>query len=212
MRSHSAIFNLAATICGGGVLSLPYAIGQLGFVAGPLALAAVAVVTDASLQLLITAARRMHGLSYEVRARRERERARARRAGETRPRKRRGAGAAAARGETLPTALSGGSPPSPLERAARCSRAAATPPPFELPAASFDSAAVADAPHLATTTAHAHAHNTHATQHNTHTHTHAHTHAHTPPKTNHPPNPTTDPTTPYTQQQQQQQKIRRTSP
>ena len=110
MRSHSAIFNLAATICGGGVLSLPYAIGQLGFVAGPLALAAVAVVTDASLQLLITAARRMHGLSYEVRARRERERARARRAGETRPRKRRGAGAAAARGETLPTALSGGYP------------------------------------------------------------------------------------------------------
>ena len=77
MRSHSAIFNLAATICGGGVLSLPYAIGQLGFVAGPLALAAVAVVTDASLQLLITAARRMHGLSSEVRARRERARARA---------------------------------------------------------------------------------------------------------------------------------------
>ena len=112
MRSHSAIFNLAATICGGGVLSLPYAIGQLGFVAGPLALAAVAVVTDASLQLLITAARRMHGLSYEVRAQRERARARerARRAGETRPRKRRGAGAAAARGETLPTALSGGYP------------------------------------------------------------------------------------------------------
>ena len=65
MQSHSAVFNLCATICGGGVLSLPYAIGQLGFVAGPLVLALVAIITDASLQLLITTARKLNGLSYE---------------------------------------------------------------------------------------------------------------------------------------------------
>ena len=66
MKAHNAVFNLCATICGGGVLSLPYAIGQLGFVVGPITLILIALITDVSLQLLITSARKLNALSYKV--------------------------------------------------------------------------------------------------------------------------------------------------
>lgn len=60
----SAIVNLVATICGGGVLSLPYAFEHAGIIPGVALMIFAAVVTDFSLYILCSCARRTGGRSY----------------------------------------------------------------------------------------------------------------------------------------------------
>ena len=59
-----AMMNLVATVCGGGVLSLPWAVAKAGIVPTTLLLVAGATVTYHSLVCLMDAARTMGGRSY----------------------------------------------------------------------------------------------------------------------------------------------------
>uniref|UniRef100_A0A7S4D5B8 Amino acid transporter transmembrane domain-containing protein n=1 Tax=Heterosigma akashiwo TaxID=2829 RepID=A0A7S4D5B8_HETAK len=59
-----AVFNLCATILGGGVLSLPYTFAQLGWGLGLVTLIAVALVSDFALYILCSCARRSGMPSY----------------------------------------------------------------------------------------------------------------------------------------------------
>jgi amino acid permease len=65
-RTHprGAIVNLVATICGGGVLSLPFAFEHAGIVYGTAMMIFSAVITDFSLYILCSCARRTGGRSY----------------------------------------------------------------------------------------------------------------------------------------------------
>lgn len=60
----SAIVNLVATICGGGVLSLPYAFLHAGIIPGVALMIFAAITTDFSLYILCSCARRTGGRSY----------------------------------------------------------------------------------------------------------------------------------------------------
>jgi len=60
----SAIVNLVATICGGGVLSLPFAFEHAGIIPGVALMIFAAVITDFSLYILCSCARRTGGRSY----------------------------------------------------------------------------------------------------------------------------------------------------
>ena len=60
----SAIVNLVATICGGGVLSLPFAFEHAGIIPGLALMIFSAVITDFSLYILCSCARRTGGRSY----------------------------------------------------------------------------------------------------------------------------------------------------
>jgi amino acid permease len=60
----SAIVNLVATICGGGVLSLPFAFEHAGIIPGMVLMIFAAIITDFSLYILCSCARRTGGRSY----------------------------------------------------------------------------------------------------------------------------------------------------
>ena len=60
----SAIVNLVATICGGGVLSLPFAFQHAGIIPGVALMMFAMVITDFSLYILCSCARRTGGRSY----------------------------------------------------------------------------------------------------------------------------------------------------
>lgn len=60
----SAIVNLVATICGGGVLSLPFAFQHAGIIPGTALMIFAAIITDFSLYILCSCARRTGGRSY----------------------------------------------------------------------------------------------------------------------------------------------------
>jgi hypothetical protein len=57
----SAIVNLVATICGGGVLSLPFAFQHAGIIPGTALMIFAAIITDFSLYILCSCARRTGG-------------------------------------------------------------------------------------------------------------------------------------------------------
>ena len=57
----SSIFSLVSTIIGGGVLSLPYAFSQCGLLFSFVFLAVIALASDFSIYILISASRRQHG-------------------------------------------------------------------------------------------------------------------------------------------------------
>ena len=59
----SSIFSLVSTIIGGGVLSLPYAFSQCGLVFSFIFLAVIAVASDFSIYILISASRRQRSSS-----------------------------------------------------------------------------------------------------------------------------------------------------
>jgi amino acid permease len=59
-----AIVNLVATICGGGVLSLPFAFAHAGIVPSTLMMIFAAITTDFSLYILCSCARRTGGKTY----------------------------------------------------------------------------------------------------------------------------------------------------
>lgn len=59
-----ALFNLVATVCGGGVLTLPLVFARAGVIPTTLLMAYGAVATDASLQRLVDAARTTGSRSY----------------------------------------------------------------------------------------------------------------------------------------------------
>lgn len=59
-----AITNLVATICGGGVLSLPFAFQHAGIIPGVALMIFAAIITDFSLYILCSCARRTGGRSY----------------------------------------------------------------------------------------------------------------------------------------------------
>ena len=59
-----AIFNLSATIVGGGVLSLPLAFSKCGVILGSILMIVAAVVTERSLYLLCLCARQTGATSY----------------------------------------------------------------------------------------------------------------------------------------------------
>ena len=59
-----AIFNLVATVCGGGVLSLPQAFGRAGLIPSTLMMLLSAGVTHFSMYILCSCARRTGGRSY----------------------------------------------------------------------------------------------------------------------------------------------------
>ena len=59
----SSIFSLVSTIIGGGVLSLPYAFSQCGLLFSFLILALIAVASDFSIYILISASRRQRSSS-----------------------------------------------------------------------------------------------------------------------------------------------------
>lgn len=61
----SCTLALVSTICGGGVLSLPYAFSQLGIIASLLVLVTCALASDFSVYLLVASARRSGRDSYE---------------------------------------------------------------------------------------------------------------------------------------------------
>lgn len=54
----SAIFNLIATIVGGGVLSMPLAFAKTGIVLGTILMICAGIITDLSLYLLVCCARK----------------------------------------------------------------------------------------------------------------------------------------------------------
>lgn len=60
----SAIVNLVATICGGGVLSLPFAFEHAGIIPGVALMIFACCITDFSLYILCSCARRTGGRSY----------------------------------------------------------------------------------------------------------------------------------------------------
>ena len=60
----AAIFNLIATVCGGGVLSLPLAFKRAGIIPTTLLMIYATATTDFSLYILISCARRTGGRSY----------------------------------------------------------------------------------------------------------------------------------------------------
>jgi amino acid permease len=59
-----AISNLVATVCGGGVLSLPQAFQKAGIVPSTILMIMAAVSTDFSMYILVSCARRTGGRSY----------------------------------------------------------------------------------------------------------------------------------------------------
>ena len=59
-----AIFNLVATVCGGGVLSLPQAFLRAGILPSTLLMLVAAAVTNFSMYILCSCARRTGGRSY----------------------------------------------------------------------------------------------------------------------------------------------------
>lgn len=61
----SAIFNLIATMVGGGVLSLPYALDKAGVVLGLVYLIVAALLSAYSIRLLLSCSRRSGATSYE---------------------------------------------------------------------------------------------------------------------------------------------------
>ena len=61
----SAIFNLIATMVGGGVLSLPYALAKAGVVLGLVYLLVAAALSAYSIRLLLSCSRRSGATSYE---------------------------------------------------------------------------------------------------------------------------------------------------
>eukprot|EP00903_Cladosiphon_okamuranus_P022165 g20383.t2 len=63
-QPQSAMFNLLATIVGGGVLSLPYAFRLTGVLTGIVLMALAAVAGDFSLYMLCSCARRTGQISY----------------------------------------------------------------------------------------------------------------------------------------------------
>ena len=58
INSPSAIFSLVSTMVGGGVLSLPYAMSNCGFVLGTFALLVSAAASAWTLDMLVDCARR----------------------------------------------------------------------------------------------------------------------------------------------------------
>ena len=60
----SAIFNLVATVCGGGVLTLPIAFARAGIIPSTILMIFSAVITDFSMYILCSCARRTGGRSY----------------------------------------------------------------------------------------------------------------------------------------------------
>ena len=60
----AAIFNLVATVCGGGVLSLPLAFQRAGVVPSTLLMMFGAVITNFCMYILCSCARRTGGMSY----------------------------------------------------------------------------------------------------------------------------------------------------
>jgi len=64
-RVVSSVFSLVSTIIGGGALSIPYALAKAGIVAGPLLLLLSACVSDFSIYILVSCARRTGARNYE---------------------------------------------------------------------------------------------------------------------------------------------------
>lgn len=63
---YGAIFNLSASILGGGILSIPFCIHLLGLVFGPFFLLVIAAASSLSIYQLVSCSRRIrHGASYE---------------------------------------------------------------------------------------------------------------------------------------------------
>jgi len=60
----SAIFNLVATVCGGGVLTLPIAFARVGILPSTVMMIISAIITDFSMYILCSCARRTGGRSY----------------------------------------------------------------------------------------------------------------------------------------------------
>jgi amino acid permease len=60
----SAIFNLVATVCGGGVLTLPIAFSRAGIIPSTILMIFSAYITDFAMYILCAAARRTGGRSY----------------------------------------------------------------------------------------------------------------------------------------------------
>ena len=60
----TSIFNLVATVCGGGVLSLPYAFSIGGIIHSTLLMIVAAIITNFSLYILCICARRTGGSTY----------------------------------------------------------------------------------------------------------------------------------------------------
>lgn len=63
-QPRGAIVNLVATICGGGVLSLPFAFEHAGMIPGTALMIFAAIITDFSLYILCSCARRTGGRTY----------------------------------------------------------------------------------------------------------------------------------------------------
>mmetsp|Transcript_4930 Transcript_4930/g.14417 ORF Transcript_4930/g.14417 Transcript_4930/m.14417 type:complete len:676 (-) Transcript_4930:239-2266(-) len=66
IRTHSATFSLIATMVGGGVLSLPYAMSQCGLVLGVLVLLISALLSAWTLDMLVECARATGRSTYEL--------------------------------------------------------------------------------------------------------------------------------------------------
>jgi len=60
----SAIFNLVATVCGGGVLTLPIAFARAGIIPSTILMVISAIITNFSMYILCSCARRTGGKSY----------------------------------------------------------------------------------------------------------------------------------------------------
>merc|ERR1719330_2233417 len=60
----SAIFNLVATVCGGGVLTLPVAFSRAGIIPSTVLMIFSAIITDFAMYILCSCARRTGGKSY----------------------------------------------------------------------------------------------------------------------------------------------------
>jgi len=60
----SAIFNLVATVCGGGVLTLPIAFSRAGIIPSTILMIFSAIITNFSMYILCSCARRTGGRSY----------------------------------------------------------------------------------------------------------------------------------------------------
>eukprot|EP00551_Chaetoceros_affinis_P009150 CAMPEP_0203681346 /NCGR_PEP_ID=MMETSP0090-20130426/42457_1 /ASSEMBLY_ACC=CAM_ASM_001088 /TAXON_ID=426623 /ORGANISM="Chaetoceros affinis, Strain CCMP159" /LENGTH=749 /DNA_ID=CAMNT_0050549797 /DNA_START=8 /DNA_END=2254 /DNA_ORIENTATION=- len=60
----SAIFNLVATVCGGGVLTLPIAFSRAGIIPSTVLMIFSAIITDFAMYILCSCARRTGGRSY----------------------------------------------------------------------------------------------------------------------------------------------------